>query len=339
MKDIKRYINNQYQIAGTRHYLLENGYAKGVSAIDAKTGSGLEYTVVCDRALDISLASYKGVNLTFISKTGETAPSFYDAEGNGWMKSFFGGLLTTCGPDNIGKACTVNGKKFAQHGSFSNTPAMRVADQSSIDSGINISGEIEFGVLGSCGIKVLRSIKSEIFGKEITVEDRVMNLGQNDTPLTLLYHTNYGYPLLSEKAELFAAASKIEPYDEYSKKDIKNVCRVSPPDIDNAEKNYFHYMTPRNGFNHAAVINREAGLGVAVSFSDNLPYLTHCKIERPGDYFMAVEPCNTLCLGREEIEKRGLLPYIKAGETKRFILKFTVLENSEIDEYIKKHFE
>jgi len=58
---IKQYIGNTYQIGGTRHYRLTDGNTDGCRCIDVKTGSGFDYTVVCDRGLDISLASYNTV--------------------------------------------------------------------------------------------------------------------------------------------------------------------------------------------------------------------------------------------------------------------------------------
>ena len=104
MDNEKKYLNNEYQLYGTRHYRLMDGFAKDVYCIDAKTAKGLEFTAVCDRGLDISLFSYKGMNLTFLARQGEVAPAYYDSQGAGWLRSFFGGLMTTCGPMNIGKA-------------------------------------------------------------------------------------------------------------------------------------------------------------------------------------------------------------------------------------------
>ena len=65
-------------------------------AIDVDTGAGgLRFTVLPDRGLDISLASYKGNNLSFLTPAGETHPAFYEPGGLGWLRTFTGGLLTT----------------------------------------------------------------------------------------------------------------------------------------------------------------------------------------------------------------------------------------------------
>ncbi|MCJ7662215.1 MAG: aldose 1-epimerase family protein, partial [Anaerolineales bacterium] len=45
------------QLGGTRHIVLDEGRAKGVSAIDVNTGSGFQFSIIPDRGLDISAAT------------------------------------------------------------------------------------------------------------------------------------------------------------------------------------------------------------------------------------------------------------------------------------------
>ncbi len=61
------------QVAGIKHYELRSGRAKGTEAFDVRTGAGLAFTVVKDRALDIAWASYKDTAL-FITPNGIVAP-------------------------------------------------------------------------------------------------------------------------------------------------------------------------------------------------------------------------------------------------------------------------
>ena len=91
-----RYTGNPVQLGGTRHYRLSGGVQDGVRCIDVRTGSGFDFTVVPDRGLDISLASFKGRNLTYLTDAAEAHPSYYDPEGAEWLRTFTGGRLTTC---------------------------------------------------------------------------------------------------------------------------------------------------------------------------------------------------------------------------------------------------
>jgi len=74
------------------------GWGRGTRCIDVDTGSGLRYTIVPDRGMDISLASFRGINLVFLSCNGETHPSYYESENLGWFHTFAGGLLPTLDP-------------------------------------------------------------------------------------------------------------------------------------------------------------------------------------------------------------------------------------------------
>ena len=93
-------------------------------------------------------------------------------------------------------------------------------------------------------------------------------------------------------------------------------------------------MNVHEGFSRAYVANKQTDIGVFLEWSDNLPLATHCRLENPGDYFLAIEPCNTLCAGRDEIERRDMLPILKAGEEQTFRLRFSVLEGQQMNRKI-----
>ena len=79
-KELERRVGNISQIGGTRHYELIEGRSKGVSAIEVNTGSGFCFTVLPDRGLDISRATYKGINLVYRTPNGEVNPAFYEPQ-------------------------------------------------------------------------------------------------------------------------------------------------------------------------------------------------------------------------------------------------------------------
>ena len=334
--ELSNYMGNPYQVYGLRRYTLADGFAKGTEVVDVKTGGALEYTVLPSRALDISLASFRGVNLTYLTPGGETYPSYYKGKGDDWLHSFFGGLLTTCGPFNIGRACESGGREYALHDRFSNTPARFVCAGFPDEGGIEITGQIDFGALGKEKIRVLRTIRSPIYSSSLTITDRIENYGFAESPLVILYHTNWGYPFLTENTKVYVDASGMECYDEYSAAHAAKVLDVSPPDPAAREKNYFHTMNFKDGSAHAAIVNPDLNnLGVLLTFSPELKYMTHCKVENPVDYLVALEPCNTLCMGRAEIERRGILPRIGPGEIKTMSLRIDITEGPETDKMLK----
>lgn len=298
--------------------MLTDGGALGVRAIDVKTGGGLEYTVLADRGLDISLASYKGANLTYLSPQGELHPAFYNYAEDEWLRTFFGGLLTTCGPTNFGPACEDNGQKLGIHGRFNVTPSTHVCDSVDFEEGkIEIKGCLNNSVLFGDKISIKRSICSPIGENVIRIRDKISNFGSAPVPYMMLYHINFGYPLLDEHTTSYVNSSSVEGYDERSTADIANVHSFLNPDADHLEKNYLHRFDGiEKGYGCAFNRELEGGCGVSVKFNaKTLPYLTQWKMEGVRDYVLALEPCNAPCLSRKELRELRQLPFLLPGET------------------------
>ena len=96
-KEMYRYAGDLSQLFYARQYRLVGGRADGMRAVDVNNGAGLEFTVYVDRAMDIGRFSIHGDNCAYLSKAGMAAPAYYDDKMGGWLKTFNGGLLTTCG--------------------------------------------------------------------------------------------------------------------------------------------------------------------------------------------------------------------------------------------------
>ena len=96
-EELFAYVGQMAQVAGIQRFELTEGRAKGTECARVYTGSGFEFLVVPDRAMDIALASYKGAPLNWYSQAGIVAPTYQEPLGKGWDWTFFGGLNTTCG--------------------------------------------------------------------------------------------------------------------------------------------------------------------------------------------------------------------------------------------------
>src|SRR5215212_6968217 len=115
------------QVAGIQPFVFDDGPARGVSALRFRTGGGLSLDVLCDRGMDLGAAEYRGVPLAWLSPTGVVAPQFRELQGEGWLRSFGGGLLVTCRLQNVGEPSVRNGEELGLHGRISNTPATVLA--------------------------------------------------------------------------------------------------------------------------------------------------------------------------------------------------------------------
>ena len=120
-------IGDEKQIAGVSRCILAEGKATGVEALQINTGGGLQFTVLPGRCMDIAVANFEGKALSFASPTGITAPAYYEEPGLGWLRSFYAGLLTTCGITNAGAPSMDQGRAFGLHGRISNSAAEDVS--------------------------------------------------------------------------------------------------------------------------------------------------------------------------------------------------------------------
>ena len=96
-EELLKKTGNLSQISGINEFTFNSGRAKGVDAIDVNAGD-LKFTVLPSRCLDVGQASFKGYPFAYLSKSGlRSSAYFFEDKGKGFLDSFYGGLLTTCG--------------------------------------------------------------------------------------------------------------------------------------------------------------------------------------------------------------------------------------------------
>lgn len=332
-KEAERYIGNTYQIGGTRHYRLTEGNSDGCRCIDVGTGSGFEYTVVCDRGLDISLASFRGINLVHLTEEMEANPAFYDPWETEWLRTFSAGLLTTCGPTHLSSPCVDNGEKLGQHGRWSSLPGKQVCDLTDFENGkIEIEGNLCDTVPFGHKLKIHRRIKSEFGKSSVIIEDSIKNEGGRPSPLNILYHVNFGYPLLDETTTIHVPSQNCCGYDDYTQERIGERNTVKAPDGENSEKNYLHTFDSKDNLVTVWIYNKNIadGLAVYINFdSKQLPYLTQWALENVKDYVLALEPANVPCKSRDVLREQDMLPFLQPGETVNFRIEIGVISGNE----------
>ncbi len=318
--ELLQYIGNTSQIGGSRHYVLSDGRGRDMRAVDVNTGAGLHYTVLPDRGMDISLASFKGQNLVYISYNGETHPAFYEPQGLGWLHTFTGGLLQTCGLTYLGAPVKDGDEELGLHGRYSTIPARQVSDLSEWvgdEYHIRMKGIIEEGHIFGTRLRLEREISSVQGQNIIRIKDTVTNVGYATSPYTILYHMNFGYPMLSEFAELILDAEKTVPATPFAAEGINEFRRFIKPTANIQEQVYFHSVKKDSeGQSKVTLQNMKLGIAVTVlSNADQLPYLTEWKMMGMGDYVLGIEPCNVPAKNRVALKEDNILPYLKSGES------------------------
>lgn len=336
-----KYVGDFSQVFGIKEYVLAGGKAQGVKAFDIKTGSGLEFTVLADRCLDISGLSFKGTNCSYISKTGVVAPEYYEENEVGFLHSFTAGFLTTCGLRNVGSPCEKDGEPFSMHGRIANTPGEEVSATTGwVDDVpvLTISGKMREARVFGENLVLGRKITCKYGENKITIENTVENLGFRKEALMLLFHFNMGYPLLDEDSVLVTPTEKLTPRDPEAEIGKTKYNQSQPPTPNYQEQVFYHQLkADRNDATCVALINRNLELGVAIHFNKHQLFnFTQWKQMGEGEYVLGMEPCNCYVGGRVDSRNEAVLEYLEPGEIRKFDLTVEILNGvKEIDVLIE----
>jgi hypothetical protein len=187
-EDIRRHCGSMRQIAHVMSFELRDGREKGVHCLHFRTGSGLNFTAVPSRCMDIAFCDYKGINLVWQSPTTIAAPEFYEAEEMGWLRGFFGGLLTTCGLVNVGRPDQWNGERYGIHGRIGHTPASHISHDAlwaGNDYYLLARGEMREGRPFGPNLVLRRRIQTQAGQRYFSIHDTVVNEGHQPAPLQL----------------------------------------------------------------------------------------------------------------------------------------------------------
>jgi galactose mutarotase-like enzyme len=331
-RELRRRVGRLDQVAGVEPLVLDDGPARGVRALRVRTGSGLSFTVLPDRGMDLGAAEYGGTPITWLSPTGVVAPSFREVEGEGWLRSFHGGLLVTCGLQNVGPP----GEALGLHGRISNTPASRVSHEVRWDEegcALEVRGEICEGQVFGANLVLRRSVSVRLGESQIWIEDTVANEGYAPEPLMLLYHVNFGWPLLDESARLVGPGDlgePPEPRDAEARKGLENWDTFAAPMAGFRERVFYHRpRTDAEGWAEARLENPslEGGIALSVRFRpEELPHFVQWTMTGEGTYVVGLEPGTCRVGGYQKEEAEGRVIHLSPGESRRFRLQLEVSE-------------
>jgi hypothetical protein len=328
------YVGDLSQVAGIRLGEWTDGVERGLRVADVRTGSGLAFSVLLDRGMDIGPASYKGMPLAWVSSTGWAHPMYFDPLGNGWLRTFGGGLLTGCGLTYLGAAGEDEGEPLGLHGRLSHLPASRVrVDEAwqGDECSFWVEGEMRQARVFGENLRLKRRISVALGGSRILLHDLVENLAATPSPLMILYHINLGFPFLDETSQLLADPHPVEARDADAVPGLPDWMRFQEPIAGYAEQVFYHDLpADKNGWASMQLVNPGRKLGLRVSFrKDTLPNLAQWKMMGQGTYVVGLEPANCRAGGRSQERARGTLQILQPGEQCEFNVEIEVTESSK----------
>ncbi len=300
-------IANREQIASVRRYILQDGRARGIEVLDCDNGK-LRFLLNVSKALDIMQLYHEGQSVSFLSKNGFTKREI------AFERRFEGGLLYTCGLNNIGAR-----EGFETHGFFHNTPA-KVTQVECNDEEIIVRAEIVTTALFGENLVMKRTVRTELGSEVLHIEDTLANEGFQTEDYCLLYHVNVGYPMLDEGASLQCNAKAVTPRTEWAKANERAYAYMTDC-VDNQEETcYFIEVNEAK----LSLTNPKIAKTFQLSWSiDTLPKLIEWKSMSSGDYALGLEPCTSFLDDTFEYAK------IQAKERKTMTLTIQVTNQKE----------
>jgi len=337
------------QFAGVRLMTLGDGVERGIRLLEFRTGSGLRFTVLVDRAMDIADCEHNGRSIGWHSPAGFRHPGLHEYEGEGglaWARSF-SGLLVTCGLDHILFMNEVSAETYVYspkqtvshslHGRIGTIPA-RLTGYGETWSGDKCTlwaeGVVQQSAVFGEDLHLIRRVEADVGGNDIRITDRVVNHGFYKTPHMFCYHINVAHPVLDDGSRYLAPIRDVvwaaHAGENYRKQGV-GYRTLPAPQHGFHEQVWQHELgADSEGEQHVALVNDRIGLGFEVTTrKDQFPCLYEWQNFQAGQYALGIEPSTHHVLGNQAARDRGEMIWLQHGEEKRYDTTFRILDGAD----------
>jgi len=337
------------QFAGVRLMTLGDGVERGIRMLEFRTGTGLRFTVLVDRALDIADCEHKGRAVGWNSPAGFRHPGLHDYEGEGglaWLRSF-SGLIVTCGLDHILFMDDDDASHYVYrpretvssslHGRIGTIPARLTGYGERWDGDectLWCEGVVQQSTVFGEDLHLIRRIEAKVGSDEIRLHDRVVNHGFYRTPHMYCYHINVGHPVLAEGSRYLAPIAETvwaaHAGDDYCKQGA-GYRTLPAPQMNFHEQVWQHEMVAdAAGEVPVALVNDAVGLGFeVVTRKDQFPCQYQWQNLQSGQYAMGIEPSTNHVLGKPFARERGELIWLDHGDERRYDTVLRILDGGD----------
>lgn len=320
--ELRKVCGDPSALCGIKDYVFNDGPARGVRAFDLKNGRGIEMTVLADRGLDIPYLSFKGVNIGLLNKVGLRSPYLFQEDGaSGFLKQFYAGMLTTCGLTYAGAAGEDAGVALGLHGPYDNIPAAKVTawqDHEGDDIVLRVAGEVREAQVFGPNMVLTRQLTLDTEKNELHIRDVVENQGFDTQPLMMIYHINFGYPMLDDGVRTYYSTAEVTPRTDFAAEGMHNYDVMEAPGVGRDEQCYYH-TGHTDGEAFAMIHNEKLGIAAMVRYDKAVfPLLCEWKCMRAGEYALGLEPTTSGVVNRAEARENGMLTHLEPGEKREF---------------------
>jgi hypothetical protein len=317
--------------------ILHGGKQEGVELIEVDNGN-LQFSVIPTRGMSIFRVDSGDVTLGWSSPVKEIVnPAFIELEsrgGLGWLDGF-NEMMVRCGYEWSGHPGMDNGTLLSLHGRAGNIPASQVVVVIDDDPPhrIRVRGKVVEKTFKFVDYEMWTEISTEPGSASFQVSDTLTNRGDYDREFQILYHGNFGPPLLEEGSEFVAPVKQVTPFDANAAKDMATWTTYLGPTRDYGEQVYL--VVPygdENGLTTVMLRNKAGDRGIKIRYDVNeLPFFSHWKNTdtlKEG-YVTGLEPGTGYPYNRSIEREFGRVPTLQTGASRTFTLDYTILGGPE----------
>jgi hypothetical protein len=328
-----------------RKTTLHGGKQEGVDVITVNNGK-LTFTVIPTRGMGVAHVEMAGIRLGWDSPVKEIVhPQYVNLQsrgGLGWLEGF-NEFVVRCGVEfagHPGKDKFINNTgdeaemDLTLHGKIANIPASEV--EVTVDPAqpkrIHIRGRVDERMFYGPKLELWTDISTEAGSNEFRIEDRVKNYGAYDQEFQMIYHSNYGPPLLGANARFLGAYKQVTPFNANAAKGIDSFETYAGPTKGFIEQVYCIVPATDLAGRTMVMLQDPAGnRGVTMSWNvEQLPYFTLWKNTTALEegYVTGLEPGTGFPMNRRIERQFGRVPKLKPGETRTMAIDYAVLDSA-----------
>jgi len=343
-------VTNVFQVGGIETSVLDNGAGRGTRIAWVNTGTGLRYKIVLDRAMDIADAFFQHYSLAWLSHAGIMAPQLLADKGIDWLRTFGGGLVTTCGLSHVGGPEKDEYGERGVHGMISNRPAEVVSiiqpDPARGKFDMSITGLIKETKIFGPSLELKRTISSKLGSPTIRISDELVNRGNSAAPHMFLYHCNFGWPFADEGAHLLWKGSmfrKNEHGDLVAAEADGGLKFCQPVQASHNGSGedliMIDTIADENGISTCGLYNPKLGFAVFMRYPKvQLPWVSNWRHWSKGEYVTGIEPGTHPPIGQSKARQQNTLIMIEPGESRSYALEIEVVNNESAINFLLNEF-
>ena len=340
-----------------RRQRLHGGKQDGVDLIVIDNGQ-MTVTLVPTRGMGILQVVSGGLRLGWDSPVLQVVhPKYVNLEargGLGWLEGF-NEWMARCGLEwaghpgldrfinNVGEQAEMN---VTLHGKIANIPAseVEVIVEQAPRPRIRVRGRVDERAFYGPKLELWTEVSTEPGSLSFRIEDALTNRGAFEQEFQVLYHANYGPPLLGAGSRFSGTVQRVVPFNAHAAKDVATYAEYGAPMRGFVEQVYnLHPYADPDGRSLVMLRNAAGDRGVSMGFAvTELPYVTLWKnlTALEEGYVTGLEPGTGFPYTRRLEREAGRVPKLKPGETRQFDidvgLHTTTHAVRTVDERIKR---